>query len=344
MPPHAPLRFRPDGTFRIVQVTDTHEGPVADPRTAAFLAALLDDQRPDLVVHTGDLVASDLASRDDLWRALDHVVRPMEARGLPWLVALGNHDEDHTWRTGVDARALLDRCRAYPCNRNEPGPEGVSGAGNMHALVLGASGDGPAFNVWALDSGREAPRVLGGQTLADDVLLGWGWMPRWSWVQPDQLAWQVATSQALERAHGHPVPSLLFLHVPLHEHRAMWENDAARRAARAAGEDGPTPQHGVTGERNEDECPGAFNAGLLAAALSRGDVLGIYCGHDHVNDYEGDYFGVRLGYAANAGFAPYGLGGAEDHRLRGARVFDLDEREPRRFTTRMVRASGYGIR
>ena len=180
--------------------------------------------------------------------------------------------------------------------------------------------------------------------LADDALPGWGWMPRWSWVRPEQLAWYVETSRALERACGGPVPSLLFLHVPLHEHRAMWENDAARRAARAAGEDGPAPQHGVTGERNEEECAGAFNSGLLAAALSRGDVLGIFCGHDHVNDYAGDYFGVRLGYAANAGFAPYGLGGEEDHRLRGARVFDLDERDPRRFATRMVRASDYGVR
>ena len=126
MPPRAPLRFRPDGTFRIVQVTDTHEGPEGDPRTAAFLAALLDAERPDLVVHTGDLVASELASADDLWRALDHVVRPMEARGIPWLVALGNHDEDHTWKTGVDAAGLLARCRAYPCNRNAPGPEGAA--------------------------------------------------------------------------------------------------------------------------------------------------------------------------------------------------------------------------
>lgn len=121
----------------------------------------------------------------------------------------------------------------------------------------------------------------------------------------------------------------------------MWENDAARRAA---GPGGLAPQHGVTGERNEDECTGAFNGGLFAAALGRGDVLGIFCGHDHVNDYAGDYFGVRLGYAASAGFAPYGLGGEDAHRLRGARVFLLDERQPWRFETRMIRASEYGLR
>ena len=335
-----PLRFRPDGTFTILQVTDLHEGAEGEPRTAAFLAAVLDDQRPDLVVLTGDLVASALATRADLDRALWNVVGPVERRAIPWFVTLGNHDEDHTAATGVDAAGLLARCRAWPHNRNLPGPPGVTGVGNMQALVLASRGDAPVFGLWALDAGREAPETLGGQTLRDDALPGWGWMPRWDWIRQDQVAWYAATSARLEREHGGKIPSLLFLHVPLHEHRAMWESDAARRAAPAGG---PAPQHDVTGERNEEECVGAFNGGLFAAALGRGDVLGIFCGHDHVNDYQGDWFGIRLGYAASAGFAPYGLGGDEDHRLRGARVFTLEERDPWRFTTRMLRASAYGI-
>jgi hypothetical protein len=118
----------------------------------------------------------------------------------------------------------------------------------------------------------------------------------------------------------------------------MWEDDAARRAA------GLPPLHGVTGERNEEECVGPFNGGLLAAALDRGDVLGVFAGHDHVNDYAGDYFGVTLAYAACAGFAPYGLGGQDDHRLRGARLIRLDERDPGRLETRMIRAGDLGIR
>ena len=336
----APLRFRSDGTLTILQLTDLHERAEADPRTAAFLAAVLDDLCPDLVVLTGDLVDSDLRTEPSLRQALDHVVGPADERGLPWLVALGNHDEDHTFATGVDGAGLLALCRAYPHNLNQPGPEGVTGVGNMHAVVLGAGGQ-PAFNVWALDAGRAAPEVLGGQVLADDLLLGWGWMPRWDWIRQDQVAWYAATSARLERAHGKKLPSLMFLHVPLHEHRQMWERDAARRAGAAGG---AAPQHGVTGERNEDECVGAFNGGLFAAALGRGDVLGIFVGHDHVNDYQGDYFGVRLGFAANAGFAPYGLGGEDDHRLRGARLFQVDERDPWRFTSRMIRASQYGIR
>ena len=70
-------------------------------------------------------------------------------------------------------------------------------------------------------------------------------------------------------------------------------------------------KHGVVGEKNEEVCPGSFNSGLFAAMLERGDVKGVFCGHDHVNDFIGNYYGIYLGYAANTGFGTYGLGGTQ---------------------------------
>jgi hypothetical protein len=89
--------------------------------------------------------------------------------------------------------------------------------------------------------------------------------------------------------------------------------------------------------------PGSFNSGLFGAVMDRGDVLGIFAGHDHVNDFVGDYFGVTLGYSANVGFGTYGLEGEEPDRLRGARVFVVRETEPESFETFMVYARDYGI-
>ena len=43
--------------------------------------------------------------------------------------------------------------------------------------------------------------------------------------------------------------------------------------------------------------------------MHRGDVRGVYVGHDHVNTYDGDYYGVRLGYGPGTGFGTYGLSG-----------------------------------
>src|SRR5699024_5789577 len=71
--------------------------------------------------------------------------------------------------------------------------------------------------------------------------------------------------------------------------------------------------------------PRCCTAVMLPSMMHRGDVKGLFVGHDHVNTYAGDYYGIQLGYAPSTGFGTYGLGGAEEHHLRGARVFRLDE-------------------
>ncbi len=317
------LRFRPDGTFRIVQFTDTQDDHHIDPRTVRLLEAVLDDQRPDLVVFTGDNVRAGPETAEDVWAAIEHIARPVEDRGIPWLVTFGNHDEDHTGRTGVDEAAMLARYMSYPHNLNRPGPADVTGTGNMHMLIRASDSDEPVFNIWALDSGRYAADSVGGQAIADDGL------PGWDVIRFDQVRWYYETSQELERRHGAPVPALAFFHIPLREFHHMWQH---------------RENHGVVGERNEPVSTGPFNSGLFAAMLERGDVKGVFVGHDHINDYVGDYFGIRLGYAANSGFGTYGLGGDERDRMRGARVLVLREDDPGAFETFMVRARDYGIR
>jgi hypothetical protein len=253
---------------------------------------------------------------------MEHIAAPLEERGIPWFVTFGNHDEDHTGETGIDRRALLERYMSYPNNLNRPSPQGISGTGNFHLLILASEGDDPVFNIWAFDSGRYSPDTISGQAVADDGL------PGWDVIHPDQLGWYYETSRTLEERFGRPIPALAFFHIPLPEFGLMWEM---------------REHHQVMGEKNEEVSAGPFNSGLFHTMLERGDVKGIFVGHDHVNDYVGDYFGIRLGYAANAGFGTYGLQGEEENRLRGARVFILDEATPQTFETFMVYARDYGI-
>lgn len=316
------LRFNSEGSFKIVQFTDTQDDQEIDPRTVRLMEAVLDDQKPELVVFTGDNVRSGPETPEDVWMAIKHIAGPLEAREIPWLIAFGNHDEDHTPKTGVNETALLQHYMSYLHNINRPGPAGVHGTGNMHVLIHGSSTDDPVFNVWSLDSGRYSPDTIGGQLVEADGL------PGWDIIRPDQVAWYYHTSKNLEERYGAPIPALAFFHIPLQEFHLMWENREG---------------HNVVGEKNEDVSAGPFNSGLFAAMLDRGDVRGVFVGHDHVNDYVGDYFGIRLGYAANAGFGTYGLDGEEEHRLRGARVFVLHEDNPGEFETFMVFARDYGI-
>ena len=52
------LQFCDDGSFTIVQFTDLHwhDGTGLDVRTASLMEMVLDDERPDLVVLTGDVL------------------------------------------------------------------------------------------------------------------------------------------------------------------------------------------------------------------------------------------------------------------------------------------------
>ncbi len=48
------------------------------------------------------------------------------------------------------------------------------------------------------------------------------------------------------------------------------------------------------------------NSGEFEAMTEKGDVKGIYFGHDHINSFNGKVNGVDLGYTQGAGFTARG--------------------------------------
>lgn len=327
------LRFPRNRPLRIVQLNDTQDDERIDRRTVQLVEAVLDDTRPDLVILNGDNITGGCDTAEQVRQAINNVVKPIEDRGIFWAGNFGNHDEDSTAATGVDATDQLGIYRNYDHNLNGPVVKGVRGNSNTVITVAGSRRRAPAFSVFLLDGGRYAPEDIDGQDFAG--------YPTWDWVRTNQIGWYTERSRELERQAGAPVPGLMFVHIPLWEFRFMWWGSVDERTEASAARG--AQRHGIEGERNEDECPGPFNSGLFSAVLERGDVTGIFSGHDHVNTYVGNYYGVRLGYAGSAGFGTYGLPGADRNRLRGARVFDVPEDDPAAFTTRMVFAADYGI-
>lgn len=108
--PRAALKVREDGTFKIVQISDTHmvtgvgvckdgsgaDGqPLpeseADPLTVKFLGGVLDVEKPDLVILTGDQLHHDISdSQSTLFKS----VAPLIERSIPYAVVFGNHDDE----------------------------------------------------------------------------------------------------------------------------------------------------------------------------------------------------------------------------------------------------------
>ena len=62
------------------------------------------------------------------------------------------------------------------------------------------------------------------------------------------------------------------------------------------------------------------NSGEIDAFLEKGEVLGLYVGHDHNNSFVANYKGIDLGYTQGAGFNVYGPG-----YKRGVRIFEIEE-------------------
>lgn len=331
---HTKLRFKPDGKFKIVQFNDSQDDEDTDPRTIQLMERVLDEEKPDFVVINGDVITGGCDTPAEVKQAIDNVVQPMEKRRIHWAITFGNHDEDSTPNSKMDEQDMLKIYRSYPYNLNTPGVEGLTGTGNMNLLIKDSKGKKAAFNLWLLDSGRYAPETVAGQDFKG--------YPTWDWLRFDQVKWYSEASRKIEKQNGAMVPSLMFIHIPLWEHRYMWFGSVDERSDAKHAE--AVKKHSIIGERNEDECPGPVNSGLFSAMLARGDVKGVFCGHDHVNTYQGNYYGILLGYAGSCGFGAYGLPGADRDRLRGARVFNLDEKTKDVLVeTHMVFAKDYGI-
>jgi hypothetical protein len=113
----------------------------------------------------------------------------------------------------------------------------------------------------------------------------------------------VRESKRRRNETGRVLPSLFFFHIPIPEYDEVWDH------------------HTCCGVKYEPVCCPRVNTGLFAAMHEMGDVIGVFVGHDHINDFEGDLYGVKLCYCRGTGFNTYGKEGFP----RGARVIRLAE-------------------
>lgn len=300
------LKFNKDGNFKIVQFTDTQDGPNTDLRTIQLMNDVLESENPDLVLITGDVIDGRSNTAEEVKQAIDNVVQPMEDKDIKWAITFGNHDEDHTSKTGMDREDMMQYYMSFENNINTMGDhvsQGRVGDGNI--TIKNSKGNKDIFNVYLFDSGSYA-------NVDEADLSGY------AYVTPEQIAWYRETSDSLaQKNNGNPVPSLAFMHIPVPEYNNVLLSPG-------------------TGSWNETPCPSKYNTGLFMAMKEKKDVQGIYVGHDHINDFEKTYAGIKLGYAANTGYGTYGLSGENRDNMRGARVFEISESDPANYTSRMV--------
>lgn len=300
------LRCGPDGTFRLLAISDLHYTPKRDAHGIALTGQLIDTDKPGLVVVNGDCISGkSCETAEGLRAAIGHVAEAMEKKRVPWAITFGNHDQEHLPKTSVDKDAVLALYAGYAHNMNGGYQRGLSGCGNKVLMIWDTSGQQPVYCVWLIDSneyfqdGKNRP---------------------YDWIHADQIDWYRQTSTELERQHGGKIPGLMFFHIPLQEFNEMVNKVK------------------IIGARHEPEMPSPVNSGMFAAVADRGDIRGIYCGHDHVNNYVGRWRGIELGYDGSLGHHAYPRLDPDDPangRVRGGRVFEITAGKPAHHTTWM---------
>ena len=186
------VRFNNEGKLKIVQFTDIHwrAGDPATADAAANMNRVLDEEKPDLVIYTGDITTAKPATE-----GLDRAFEPAISRGIPYAATLGNHDDEQD----------LTRQQLFDYIRKKQGSLNSQAEGNDFAInVTSADGKQTKAVLYVMDSNAYS---------TIDSLKGYGWFRR------DQIDWYARKSAALTAANGgKPLPALAFFHIPFPEY------------------------------------------------------------------------------------------------------------------------------
>lgn len=318
------LKFREDGTFRVLMMSDLQESTHYDPRSLRSVEVLVDEADPDLVVFGGDNCnGHEISSEEELKEFLSIFTSVLETRQIPWAHVFGNHDHE----VPIDIDVHQSVYESFPmCVSSHTGDD-VHGKTNFLLPVYNKN-DEPALAIWCLDTNytvdskqewicelsRNGSRLpFEPNTISNEIGF-------WGALFADQLLWYNDKSVELEKMAGKKVPGLLCMHIGV----------KAFCLAQSSPKD-----YIKSGNYDEVFNGLALDPGLFEMLKHRADIIGISCGHTHRNDFEAEVDGIRLFWDASVGYRCYGV----DER-RGGRLFIFNEKNPTEFKSRMIRTLG----
>ena len=278
------LVFNRDSTFKIVQFTDMHyqHGNPKSDTTLLSIQRVLDAEKPNLIIFTGDIVTS--RSIEEGWNT---VTKFAIDRKIPFAVTFGNHDDEQ----GTTRSDLADLITHYPYNVNKIAGDGLQANLNNVLSIYGSKHNMKVESTIYLFDSNAYSTISG--------VGGYGW------ITTETIDWY--KNKSLEftlKNNMHPIPSLAFFHIPLPEYSIAFDDEKNIRY----------------GERLEKECSPKLNSGMFLAMKEMRDILGVFTGHDHVNNYIVNYYDIALAYGCFSGWRTTYV-----PEINGARVIVLKE-------------------
>lgn len=284
------LKFKQNGKFKIVQFTDVHLKVENRPRCDSVIntiTTVLTREKPDMVILTGDIAAS--KNVKETWST---VTRPMIDAGIPWAVVFGNHDHEY----GLTNKQIMDYLVTLPLNLFLQSPKNISGSGDYILEIKSSISNQAKALLYCFDSNAYTAEK-------DNKELG-----DYDWIKFDQIQWyRKKSKQYTRKNNGIPYPSLAFFHIPLPEYNIIKKYST------------------IIGDRDEDVASPVINSGMYNAMFECKDVMGVFVGHDHENNYIGCLNNICLAYGCKTGKDSYGKldkGGRVIVLYEGDRKFD----------------------
>ncbi len=297
--------FTTDRELKVMHLTDIHIGggwisAKNDAKAVNAVAAMVTAEKPDLVVISGDIVYPvpyEAGAINNLPPAKIFATL-MEALGVSWIVTFGNHDtEFYSFYTREEISDFYSNEDFKHCLYQE-GPESIDGYGNSVINVKNSDGV-ITQSIFTMDS-----HAYAGKGLASIIAM------KYDHLKQSQVDWYKATieknnayNKVLTGSDENVVNTLLFIHIPIQEYRDAWfeyvnngykDTDDVKLIYGTAGEEGDVVVY--SGEEPDQ---------LFETMLTLPGQKGIFCGHDHLNNFSIDYKGIRLTYGFSIDYIAY---------------------------------------
>lgn len=289
--------YTTDNDLKIVQLTDIHIGGgymsfKKDKLALNAVAAMLAEEKPDLVMVTGD-IAYPVPFQAGTFNNKSGAVlfaELMEKLGVYWSPVFGNHDTELYSYFSRESISDLYESDKYPHCIFVSGNDEVDGYGNYFIKVKNTKGKLTQCLV-GLDS----------HSYVDGDYFGALW--KYDTIHENQIEWYESELKRLESENGAEMPkSLAFFHIPVSEFKEAW-TEYAQNGYKDT--ENVKCIYGVVGEKEEGIYPGLYNYGFFDKVKELGSTMGMFCGHDHLNNFSLDYKGVRLTYGYSIDYLAY---------------------------------------